>query len=102
MTMRPFAWLLLPILVGGTALRHPETRVTGVALSNEGGMARLSIAVSGHVTVKTSELHNPERVVLDISSAHLDDVAPYDGKRRGNISAVRMSQRNDTTVRVIE
>ncbi len=104
MMMRSLSLALLPMLfgVGPVPVAHPrEGQVTALALSNSSGTARLAISVSGPVKVHDQVLHDPDRVVLDLTGVTLGDLGSYDGLPRGIVRDVRVNQFKDNVVRVV-
>ncbi|HEX3927029.1 MAG TPA: secretin N-terminal domain-containing protein [Gemmatimonadales bacterium] len=106
MMMRPLSFLLVPLLAGPAAAPRaphagPQAQVTALTLSSANGTARFSIAVTGTVTAHEMVLHDPERLVLDLSSAIKGDLGTYDGLRRGIVHDVRVNQYRDSVVRVV-
>lgn len=104
MMKRSLSWMLVPMFLGSpaTTLRPaPDAQVTAMSLTSSGGTARLSIAVSGTVTVKDVTYHDPDRLVLDLVGATLADLNGYDGRQRGIVTAVRQRQHLPNVVRVV-
>jgi len=104
MMKRSLSLALLPMLFGlGPAPSvHPrEGQVTALSLSNISGTARLTISVSGPVQVHDMVLHDPDRLVLDLTGATLGDLGTYDGLPRGVVRDIRINQFKDNVVRVV-
>ncbi len=104
MMTRTLSWLLIPALFSagpGASSRSPEGQVTAISLSSSGGTARFSVSIDGGATVRDFQLHSPERLILEVSPATKGDLARYDGLRRGIVSAVRATQFDSATVRIV-
>jgi type IV pilus assembly protein PilQ len=104
MMMRSLSLALVPMLIGLGSAPVPHARegqVTALALSNITGTARLAVSVSGPVQVHDMVLHDPDRIVLDLTGATLGGLGSYDGMPRGIVRDVRINQFKDNVVRVV-
>ena len=99
-----FALLLLPaLLAAAPAPPALEGSVAALRLEARGGRTELTVDVAGaDVRWTDFALAGPARVVVDIADARLDLPARrFDGLDRGGVRAVRTSQHDETTVRVV-
>jgi type IV pilus assembly protein PilQ len=79
-----------------------EGAVTSLSVVPASGRAEVLIGVGGTVSVRDFTLHNPERVVVDISGASLRiPTGGYDQVDRGGVRGVRYSQFSRGVVRVV-
>lgn len=79
-----------------------EGAVTSLSVVPAAGRAEVLIGVGGVVSVNDFTLHNPERVVVDISGASLRvPTGGYDQVNRGGVLGVRYSQYRQNVVRVV-
>jgi len=79
-----------------------EGAVTSLSVVPASGRAEVLIGVGGSVTVQDFTLHNPERLVVDISGASLRvPTGSYDQTDRGGVLGVRYSQFSRNVVRVV-
>jgi type IV pilus assembly protein PilQ len=76
--------------------------VTAVSLSPSAGQAEIAIAVRGAVEVRDFLLASPDRLVLDVVGARLNQTATlYDGVNRGGVVNLRYSQFKPDVVRIV-
>jgi type IV pilus assembly protein PilQ len=76
--------------------------VTAVSLSPSAGQAEIAIAVRGAVEVRDFLLASPDRLVLDVVGARLNQTATlYDGVKRGGVTNLRYSQFKPDVVRIV-
>ena len=76
--------------------------VTSLSVVPASGRAEVLIGVGGAVSIHDFALHNPERVVVDISGASLRiPTGGYDQVDRGGVLGVRYSQFSRGVVRVV-
>ena len=76
--------------------------VTAVSLSPSAGQAQIAIAVRGAVEVRDFLLASPDRLVLDVVGARLNQtVTLYDGVKRGGVVNLRYSQFRPDVVRIV-
>ncbi|HEY7634193.1 MAG TPA: AMIN domain-containing protein, partial [Gemmatimonadales bacterium] len=76
--------------------------VTAVSLSPSAGQAQIAIAVRGAVEVRDFLLASPDRLVLDVVGARLNQTATlYDGVNRGGVTNLRYSQFRPDVVRIV-
>ncbi len=79
-----------------------EGAVTSLSVVPASGRAEVLIGVGGTVSVRDFTLHDPERVVVDISGASLRiPTGGYDQVDRGGVLGVRYSQFSRGVVRVV-
>ena len=79
-----------------------EGAVTSLSVVPTSGRAEVLIGVGGTVSVQDFTLHDPERVVVDISGAALRvPTGGYDQVDRGGVLGVRYSQFSRGVVRVV-
>jgi type IV pilus assembly protein PilQ len=76
--------------------------VTAVSLAPSAGQAEIAIAVRGAVEVRDFLLASPDRLVLDVMGARLNQTATlYDGVKRGGVLNLRYSQFRPDVVRIV-
>ncbi len=77
--------------------------VTAVSLTPAAGKAEVSITVQGAVEVRDFMLNTPDRLVLDVVGARLNQTAAtlYDGVNRGGVTNLRYSQFRPDVVRIV-
>jgi type IV pilus assembly protein PilQ len=98
---------LLGTDLAGAALAAPHAlagpgEVTAVSVLPGPGRAQVIIEVAGNVTVQDFTLKSPDRLVIDVTGAHL--AAPYveyDGQNRGGIVNIRYAQFRPDVVRIV-
>jgi type IV pilus assembly protein PilQ len=79
-----------------------EGAVTSLSVVPASGRAEVVIGVGGTVSVQDFTLHDPERLVVDISGASLRiPTGGYDQANRGGVLGVRYSQFSRGVVRVV-
>jgi type IV pilus assembly protein PilQ len=77
--------------------------VTAVSLSPAAGKAEVVIGIHGAVQVRDFTLTTPDRLVLDVVGARLNQTAAalYDGVNRGGVLNLRYSQFRPDVVRIV-
>ena len=76
--------------------------VDNVGFSQEGGVIRIVMDVSGSVRVRTGETQSPDRFFIDITPAYLNPAtAQWWEVPSSSIKKIRIAQYDDTTVRVV-
>ena len=77
--------------------------VDNVGFSQEGGVIRIVMDVSGSVRVRTGETQSPDRFFIDITPAYLNTstTAQWWEVPSSSIKKIRIAQYDDTTVRVV-
>jgi type IV pilus assembly protein PilQ len=77
--------------------------VTAVSLTPAAGKAEVVVTVQGAVEVRDFMLNTPDRLVLDVVGAHLNQTAAtvYDGVNRGGVTNLRYSQFRPDVVRIV-
>ena len=77
--------------------------VTAVSLTPAAGKAEVVVTVQGAVEVRDFMLSTPDRLVLDVVGAHLNQTAAtvYDGVNRGGVTNLRYSQFRPDVVRIV-
>ena len=76
--------------------------VDNVGFSQEGGVIRIVMDVSGSVRVRTGETQSPDRFFIDITPAYLNPTtAQWWEVPSSSIKKIRIAQYDDTTVRVV-
>ena len=106
-TVHPSLLLAAALVIGGAAPARAEGpgtgEVTAVSLAPAAGKAELVIAVKGAVDVRDFLLTSPDRLVLDVVGATLNNAAPavYDGMVRGGVLNLRYSQFRPDIVRIV-
>ncbi|MFL5495045.1 MAG: AMIN domain-containing protein [Gemmatimonadales bacterium] len=77
--------------------------VTAVSLSPAAGKAEVVIGIHGAVQVRDFLLTSPDRLVLDVVGARLNQTAAalYDGVKRGGVLNLRYSQFRPDVVRIV-
>ncbi len=79
-----------------------EGAVTSLSVVPASGRAEVVIGIGGSVSVQDFTLHDPERLVVDITGASLDiPTGGYDQADRGGVLGVRYSQFTRNVVRVV-
>jgi len=102
-----YRWMLVAAALGAASPVRAEGlgggEVTAVSLSPAAGKAEMVIAVSGAVEVRDFLLSAPDRLVLDVVGARLNQTAAilYDGVNRGGVVNIRSSQFRPDIVRVV-
>lgn len=74
-------------------------RVLGIAVAPASSGADIVLAIDSSVTLKHFTLDNPSRIVVDLGGANLAIRSNYDGKARGPVRNLRLSQYRADTVR---
>jgi type IV pilus secretin PilQ/predicted competence protein len=77
--------------------------VTAVSLTPAAGKAEVVVTVQGAVEVRDFMLNTPDRLVLDVVGARLNQTAAmvYDGVNRGGVTNLRYSQFRPDVVRIV-
>ena len=77
--------------------------VDNVGFSQESGVTRIVMDVSGSVRVRTGETQSPDRFFIDITPAYLNTstTAQWREIPSSSIKKIRIAQYDDTTVRVV-
>jgi type IV pilus assembly protein PilQ len=77
--------------------------VTAVSLTPAAGKAEVVVTVQGAVDVRDFMLNSPDRLVLDVVGARLNQTAAtiYDGVNRGGVTNLRYSQFRPDVVRIV-
>ena len=90
------------LLVAATLNANEAANVVSLSVVPTSGRAQVIIGVSGPVTVRDFVLHEPERLVLDITGATLAvKRGGYDRVARGGVLDVRYAQNQPNVVRVV-
>ena len=76
-------------------------RVSGIAVAPAPAGADIVLAIDSTVTFKHFTLGNPSRIVVDLGGATLAIGSKYDGKTRGPVRNLRLSQYRADTVRLV-
>ena len=76
-------------------------RVLGVAVAPASAGADIVLAIDSSVTLKHFTLDSPSRIVIDLGGATLAIRSNYDGKARGPVRNLRLSQYRADTVRLV-
>lgn len=80
----------------------PTGAVTGVSVVPATGRAEVVVTLDRSVTVHDFRLHNPDRIVVDLTGATIGvDPDTYDRVSRGGVVNVRVSQYQPTVVRLV-
>jgi type IV pilus assembly protein PilQ len=90
------------LLVGATLHATEDASVVSLSVVPTGGRAQVIIGVDGPVSVRDFILHEPERLVVDITGATLVvKRGGYDRIARGGVLDVRYAQNQPNVVRVV-
>lgn len=90
------------LLVAATLPPSGDASVVSLSVEPTSGRAQVVIGVSGAVGVRDFVLHDPERIVVDISGATLGVRGRgYDRLARGGVLDVRYAQNQPSVVRVV-
>ncbi|WP_411279698.1 AMIN domain-containing protein [Gemmatimonas sp.] len=86
-----------------TSLSEVPTRgrVLGIAVAPASAGADIVLSLDSTVTLKHFTLDNPSRIVVDLGGANLAIRSNYDGKARGPVRNLRLSQFRADTVRLV-
>ncbi len=76
-------------------------RVLGIAVAPAMAGADIVLSLDSSVTLKHFTLDNPSRIVVDLGGANLAIRSHYDGKARGPVRNLRLSQYRADTVRLV-
>ena len=102
--LRSFLMAMATLLVVAAPARatDPSGVVTGVSVVSSPGRADIVVRIRGAVSVEDFVLHGPERLVIDVKGARLEQAAGlYDGINRAGILNVRIAQFSPTVVRIV-
>ena len=105
--LRSFLMAMTTLLVVAAPARasdpsDPSGVVTGVSVVSSPGRADIVVRIRGAVSVEDFVLHSPERLVIDVKGARLEQTAGlYDGVNRAGILNVRIAQFSPTVVRIV-
>ncbi|MGH7658268.1 MAG: secretin N-terminal domain-containing protein, partial [Gemmatimonadales bacterium] len=92
----------LVVAVAPARAADPSGTVTGVSVVSSPGRAEVVVRIRGAFSVEDFVLHNPERLVLDVKGARLEEAAGlYDGVNRAGILNVRIAQFSPEIVRIV-
>ena len=90
--------VLLSLLVGAIA---PEKSVTSLAVQPASNKTEVVVRMDGSVTWRHFALHNPERVVIDITGAKQGLALTFSDIQRGGVTGMRIGQFSPRVVRVV-
>ena len=76
-------------------------RVSGIAVAPATAGADIVLSLDSSVTLRHFTLDNPSRIVVDLGGANLAIRSNYDGKARGPVRNLRLSQYRADTVRLV-
>jgi type IV pilus assembly protein PilQ len=103
-----YRWMLVAAAALGAAspvrAEGPGSgEVTAVSLAPAAGKTEVVVTVQGAVEVRDFMLNGPDRLVLDVVGAHLNQTAAtvYDGVTRGGVTNLRYSQFRPDVVRIV-
>ena len=104
--MYRFGLIATVALAAASPVRADEPargEVTAVSLSPAAGKAEVVIGIHGAVQVRDFMLTSPDRLVLDVVGARLNQTAAalYDGVTRGGVRNLRYSQFRPDVVRIV-
>jgi type IV pilus assembly protein PilQ len=104
--MYRFGLIATVALAAASPIRADEPasgEVTAVSLSPAAGKAEVVIGIHGAVQVRDFMLTSPDRLVLDVVGARLNQTAAalYDGVTRGGVRNLRYSQFRPDVVRIV-
>jgi len=97
----PSARTVSPARVATTTDDAARGRVRAIEVAPSEGGALVALAVDAGVSLAHFTLDNPARIVVDLGGASLAIPSNYDGKTRGAVRNVRLSQYRSDTVRVV-
>jgi type II secretory pathway component GspD/PulD (secretin) len=90
--------VLLTLLLGAVA---PERNVTSLAVQPASNRTEVVVRTDGNVTWRHFALHNPERVVIDITGAKQGLALTFSDIQRGGVTGMRIGQFSPQVVRVV-
>ena len=90
--------VLLTLLLGAVA---PEKAVTSLAVQPASNRTEVVVRTDGNVTWRHFALHNPERVVIDITGAKQGLALTFSDIQRGGVTGMRIGQFSPQVVRVV-
>lgn len=90
-----------PLAVTSPADAPTRGRVLGVAVAPASAGAEVVLALDSGVTLTHFTLDAPSRIVIDLGGASLAVKSSYDGKARGPVRNLRLSQYRTDTVRLV-
>jgi type IV pilus assembly protein PilQ len=102
--MRVFACCAGAVLLAASTLNaNDDGAVISLSVVPSSGRAQVVIGVDGDVKVRDFVLHDPERIVVDITGARLGVAGSksYDGVARGGVLNVKVAQNQPNVVRVV-
>ncbi len=97
----PSARTASPAPVATTSDNAVRGRVRAIEVAPSEGGALVALAVDAGVSLAHFTLDNPARIVVDLGGASLAIPSNYDGKARGAVRNVRLSQYRADTVRIV-
>ncbi len=97
----PSARTVSPAPVATTTDDAARGRVRAIEVAPSESGALVALAVDAGVSLAHFTLDNPARIVVDLGGASLAIPSNYDGKARGAVRNVRLSQYRADTVRVV-
>ena len=97
----PSARTVSPAPVATTTDNAARGRVRAIEVAPSEGGALVALAVDAGVSLAHFTLDNPARIVVDLGGASLAIPSNYDGKARGAVRNVRLSQYRADTVRIV-
>lgn len=91
---------MIPILALWLTLTGVDSQLTALSVSPVGDRTEVAISIDGSVETRDFTLVDPDRLVVDISGAHLD--ATLDSPvGRGGVKRIRIAQWQPNIVRVV-
>lgn len=97
----PSARTVSPAPVATTTDDAARGRVRAIEVAPSENGALVALAVDAGVSLAHFTLDNPARIVVDLGGASLAIPSNYDGKARGAVRNVRLSQYRADTVRIV-
>ena len=102
MIRKIFVSLLLILLAGSINYASAASRLQNVRYSQNPGVLRIVLDLTGEFEYKEFYVENPSRVVIDIQNAVVDANAPKDIRLNSpEAKRIRVGQFNATTARVV-
>ena len=102
MIRKIFVSLLLILLAGYMNEASAVTRLQNVRYSQNPGVVRIVLDLTGEIEYREFYVENPSRVVIDIQNAVVDSSAPKDIRLNlPEAKRIRVGQFNPTTARVV-
>jgi type IV pilus assembly protein PilQ len=90
--------IILSLLVGAFA---PDKAVTSLSVEPASNRTEVVVRLDGDVTWRHFALHNPERVVIDITGARQGLALTFSDIQRGGVTGMRIGQFSPQIVRVV-